>query len=233
MITANTPATTVTGKLDLAKATSYADVYRALEATRAQSKAVEAPLPNAIVLTEGEKDALTTFEKQASDLPQVLTRRALKTPELVAYNTFYASAKALAALADRVVEKTLKPVYHNHFDVIAENNNVVTASTFRHEKTGHYGLADDTSARVEGVAVYPAREIAGGAVKITVEGLQKLEEAGKITHAQFLRWTTSVRVVNEDGILADLKKTPELIEELAQVTTASAPTIKLSQKKIG
>jgi len=233
----STIATTSTanGTLKLDTAKSWADVVRAAIAAEAKASQTETapiaetPLPKPLVLSSEEKAALENFKSQALNLMVPPNRRMLTVEELTSVNTFLATTKVVAKVVKRATEDTLKPAFHNHFDVKAEKDGVADPKTTpRHPKSGHYLLEDKTSGKVDGLKASAEREVRGGSVSLTVEGLRALEEAGEIDRLTFLSLTSQVRVVDEDKVLAAVKKNPELVEKLRKATSVSDPTIALT-----
>lgn len=230
---ATTSNTTGTLKLDTAK--SWADVVRAAlaaeaKATEADSApVVETPLPKPLVLSADEQEALEAFATQATNLMVPPNRRMMTVAELTSVTGFLATTKVVAKLVKRATEDTIKPAFHNHFDVKAEKDGVADPRTTpRHPKSGHYLLEDKTSGKVDGLPASAEREVRGGSVSLTVEGLKALEEKGVIDRLTFLSLTSQVRVVDEDKVMAAVRKNPELVEKLRQATSVSDPTIALT-----
>lgn len=235
--TNTTVATTsnATGALKLDTAKSWADVVRAAiaaEAKATQAEAapvVETPLPKPLVLSPEEEAALKAFATQATNLTVPPNRRMMTTEELFSVNTFLATTKVVAKVVKRATEDTIKPAFHNHFDVKAEKDGVADPRTTpRHPKSGHYLLEDKTSGKVSGLKASAERELRGGTVSLTEEGLKGLVDSGEISHQEYLAMTRQVRVVDEDAVLAAVKKNPELVQKLRKATSVSDPTIALT-----
>lgn len=223
----------ITGTLKLDTAKSWADVVRA--AIAAETKATEAapvvetPLPKPLVLSAAEQAALEAFAGQAANLMVPPNRRMMTMDELRQVNQFLATTKVVAKVVKRATEDTIKPAFHNHFDIVAERNGVADPKTTpRHPKSGHYLLEDKKSGKVDGLPASAEREVRGGSVSLTVEGLQKLEEEGVIDRMTFLSLTSQVRVVDEDKVMAAVRKNPGLVEKLRKATSVSDPTIALT-----
>lgn len=230
---ATTPNVNGTLKLDTAK--SWADVVRAAlaaeaKATEAESApVVETPLPKPLVLSADEEAALAAFSTQALNLVVPPNRRMMTVAELTSVTSFLSTAKVVDKLVKRAVEGTIKPAFHNHFDVKAEKDGVADPKTTpRHPKSGHYLLEDKASGKVDGLPASATREVRGGTVSLTVEGLRELEKEGVIDRMTFLSLTSQVRVVDEDKVMAAVRKNPELVDKLRKATSVSDPTIALT-----
>lgn len=229
-MTATIATTDTIGKLVLSTAKSYADVFKAVQETKAAPVVVATtPVAKPLVLTEAETKALASFGKQAAAISVPQTHRMMSTAELTNANAFLATAKVVAAVAKRATEKTLRPAFMNHFDEAARKSGKVTEDTLR-DKDGYLVISDTESARIEGEKTYAAREARMGKVSITADSIKALVDSGDLTHAQYLEATSQVRVADEDAILRMVQKNSALAEVFAKATTMSQPSVAFTIK---
>lgn len=123
----------------------------------------------------------------------------------------------------KLVEKTLKTAiqsvktaFYNHLDVGLETDNDVDGLPV--DPAGHYLVAG--SMEVPGTGKKIVRQLNSGQAQITEAGLKSLYEKGQITREQYRNTTKHVdspRVVDEDGLLEEIKRDPNLMAALAQI----------------
>ena len=171
--------------------------------------------PKIVPVTQTQRDAISRLNDDLSSTTLPLTRRLLNETEL-AQTLALASDAKLAIKAATVAVDHVKTAVFNHLDIGLETDN--DASDLPSDAKGHY-LVDgeiivgDTGQRF-------TRETRQASPALTEAGLKQLLNDGKITRAAYMRMTQHVeapRVLNEDGLLAELKRNPELLEVIAEV----------------
>lgn len=219
------------GRLALSEEASLAEVHRAIEhANAADVFAPEvSPLPKRITVTE---DLALTLKHlpgniQTAQLPNV--RRALTEPERESLLSLLDEVKATEKLLKNTTE-SLKAAWFNHFDSVAEKEGRADENTPR-DRNGWYLLEDRENGTAADTDVIATREIRQGAVSLTAENLKALEDAGQLSHEDYLALTKQTRVVDEDHFLKALAQREHLIPVVAQAIEEKPPTIAFCKRE--
>lgn len=199
---------------------SLQDVLKALSGPQSEQRRPETP-PRTIPVP-GE--ALRALETLAEDLALTVypaTRRKLGPSEAYRYSSLLRNIK----LAEKTFDKArdaIKTSVFNHLDIEVEEAEVEAAV----DAKGHYLVTGSIGAL--------NREIRQGAPSVEIEGLQALLDKGKITRGQYLKMTRKPdvpRVVDEEGVLAALKKDPSLLNVLGGAIVPGKTTAALTVGK--
>lgn len=220
---------TVLAKKDV----SLIDVLKAFNATLVSPEAEkETPLPKSPAVSAEVGVILRGLPGTLAGIGLPTTRRELSVEERTELTqVFEELQEALSGL--KVSETQFKTAFQQHFDAHARAEGLIGPTTLRN-KDGFAILRDDESAAVEGLDKKVVRQTTIPTPVLTNDALQLLEEAGILTHAEYLAATRPVREVREEGVLALVRERPELIAELAAVAVlprAASNTVKLSPNR--
>lgn len=167
---------------------------------------VEPVLPQPIVLTDEQVQALTELADVLAELKLPKTRRLLTVTERQALGKALKTVK-VAGSAISASLASLRTTLFNHLDVDAERRNLAGPDTPR-DKDGFYLLPGKGDGFV--------REVSAGTPTMNAEALAQLEADGKLTHKQYLKATRAVRVVDEEGVLGLIAEDPEVLVVLRE-----------------
>lgn len=192
---------------------TLADLLKALSPPQ-QSEPVPAVLPTPKAITTKQREALDSLP---SVFGQVVPteRRALQPVEVTALVREKETLDEIKSMTTGRLEDVTLTV-HNHLDVVLEDALGEAASEVLRDEKGHYikaGRAGGPDAEKEF-----SRETRQSAATLSVAGLQALEEAGEITHEDFLALTAQTRVIDEMKVVQTLKRKPALITAIAKAT---------------
>lgn len=189
--------------------------------------------PPAEVLAKPEKlpvPADITPKQQAAleKLPKIFGKVVPKTKRLLTIaeiQKVYEERKTLDTiekmLKDRKVD--IRTTVVNHLDTDRSGE-------WPTDKEGHFLVA--STVEVDGSDEAFVWEIQEGKPTFIAEDLKRMDESGEIDHDLYLRLTDSVRVVNEQKVLLELAKDPEMITDLIRKASSAGTTIgKLNLRK--
>jgi hypothetical protein len=230
--TALTPAQVI-GQLQAQQGATLRSVMGALAAMTAKRKsAVEPTPPVAVEVTEEEEAATLGLAEALAEVTWPTEVRALEPKEIEAYTRLRTQwINPTEALIKRTKE-SIREALFNHFDAKAEQAHRVAPDTPIDGK-GHYVLPDADSARVPDCDQKLVRETKRGTLSfgtaVTLgDRLKALEDAGKITHQQYLRWTRPARLLDEDALYADAQKDEALYKIIEGITKVESPSASLN-----
>lgn len=128
-------------------------------------------------------------------------------------------------------KEDIKRIVHVAFDVRAEEAQLVTETTLRHE-TGFYILAGEMPAPEHDMQF--CREPRSGSPSLTSEALRALaeKEDSGFTHEDFLACTRQTRVFDEHKAMLLLARKPELVDVIAKAIEPGTPTAAIAVRKI-
>lgn len=169
--------------------------------------------PRVIPVSEVQQNALkhVTRDLRTTNLPS--ERRLLSPAEIADLITLgvdvKASEKTLA-----VANAAIKTAVFNHFDVGLEMSNPDEELPYD-EKSGHYLVKNELVVEDKGLRF--CRELKQGSPDLTADHLLALYEDGKMTRAEYLKSTRQIRVLDEDGLMAVLRKRADFLEDIEEV----------------
>lgn len=186
--------------------------------------------PKAVVLSDAEKTAMRTLPSKMADVLLPGEIRELTQSERDQFVPLFARAKLVESGIKKITEG-FKEAFHNDLDAqapeeapLGKNGHKIVGDKDYHEQI----IARDFP---EKVIRY---KIGGNAVELTDSDLCELLDDGKISLAQYRRWTkpVSTRVVVADAIMADLAKDGTLLEAIASKATRTDQTTGLRMAKV-
>lgn len=208
---------------------TVSEVLRVAKGDAKQIALAQTPLPKNPGLDEEAWEAVVVARDLLDHQPVPDRRRMLSEVELERLTrTYDAVQKALAGL-NRSRDQ-IKTTAFNHFDAVALDDGKVTTDT-AFTKEGWAIIADKESAIVEGLPVKLTREVTGGKVALTVEGLHALVEDGVIEQADLLKMTRQKRVIDEARALEWIRQNPERAAALVEATETGSPTAQFWLRK--
>jgi hypothetical protein len=204
------------------KAKSLTDALKTLanrKPAASPQKASEAP--RVVPVSPEAFDAISRLsdELRAVELPS--ERRSLTVQERVALMELADDAKkAKQATEDAVA--AVKTAVFNHFDVGLEEDEDALPLDAKGE---HYLVAEELP--VPGTGKKFVRQLAESAPQISAPKIKKLWDEGKISRSVYYRITRQPvvpREVDEEGLLDELKRNPELFSVLGEAITPGRVT---------
>lgn len=194
-------------------------------APKTEVESAEKPKPpKAVVLSPADRKALRTLPAKLADVELPASPRQLTQDERNVLVPLFDQIK-VAAAAIKKAEEAFKEAAHNDVDSQAKPGDQLG-------KNGHYLTEGEVVA--EGYDKKIVRGLVGGhAVELTTVDLEKLLDEGKITLAQFRRWTKPVntRQVVADAIMADMAKDQEVLEVISTVARRTDQTTAIRMAK--
>jgi hypothetical protein len=188
------------------------DLWKALAVPAPSEVVAQAPL--AAVITEKQTAAL-------SHLPEVFGKviptevRSLTEDEVATLMDERLTLDEIAALAeDR--KKEIRTTVLNHIDEEIDDDDAPR------DKEGHVLTAAKIPAPEFGKVF--SWELRNNGGTLNTSALLDLVEAGTIDRQIYLDMTTQVRVVDENKVMLQLKKHPELIDALGDAVTETSQT---------
>lgn len=224
-------------KVALREGKTWGDVVRAALRDELADAAPQAkpPVAKPVKLSAKDTAALQTMATKLDAVVWPSDRRKLNKTELKSMLELFSATKDLKSLVERL-EKGEKPVFFNHFDVIAEtrDDNPATPAEAPRNGDGFYALEDKENGAVDGLEVKATREVSAATVQIDVERLFDLVQAGKLSRETFRKMTKRVLAVDEDGVMAEIKADPTLIPIVKEATVITrAASVSLNLRKNG
>ncbi|PPS89502.1 hypothetical protein [Streptomyces sp. MH60] len=175
------------------------------------------------LVTDGLMSAIQAIPKVFGQI-KPRGRRQLTKAELVSLRDEKIEIDtAIKALTKRKDE--IHKMVSVHFDVLADKQKRVTEQT-RLDKNGHYLLASPGNAEtapVEGSGHYFTREKASDKAVLNLDKLLALYEAGEITRAELLGFTTTTRTIDETKIRRQLlnknkrERTQAILDKITEI----------------
>lgn len=198
------------------------DVLKAARPEAYKLELAETPLPQDPGLNEEAWDAIEQVAGLLGALELPDRRRQMTKGEREEITRVYEKLqKAMEGLTRS--RDQIKIAAFNHADAEAAAQGKITAET-QFTREGWAIVEDKTSMAVEGLDKKLTREVSGGKVTLPLENLQLLVEDEKIAPQDFYAMTRQIRVVDEDRVLAWLRKNPEKAEVLAEATEIGKST---------
>lgn len=192
------------------------------------------PLPVEVSLDDeqvADLAALTEFFSENKMIAPAV-RRPLKAHERVDYGRLVQRLSRVKKSLKQV-DEAAKAVWHNHFDAVAEAEGKVSDATPFHPDNGWHCVEDLESGTMEGASTKIVRTVSGAnSAELGIKGLAKLEQAGVITHAEYLKATAPIRVVDPAGVMALIAKRPEIASALADAATPKQPTVSITSRAV-
>jgi hypothetical protein len=182
----------------------------------------ETPLPQNPGLNEEAWDAIEQVAGLLGALELPEHRRQMTKGEREQVTRVYEQLQKAMEGLNRARDQ-IKIAAFNHADAEAAAQGKITDET-QFTKEGWAIVEDKTSMAVPGLDKKLTREVSGGKVTLPLENLQGLVEDEKIDSKDFYAMTRQVRVVDEDRVLAWLRKNPEKAEVLAEATEIGRAT---------
>lgn len=213
------PTATVGGRVRKALSTAKASVSDVLRAVRPEATTVtlaETPIPQDPSLNEDAWDAIDKVAGLLAALELPKHRRMMTTAELEDVTRTYEALQLAQKGLDRA-RNEIKAAAFNHFDARAAHDGKITEDT-QFTKEGWAVLPDKESAAVEGLRKILVREVSGGKITLPLESLRALVEDEKLSQEDFLALTRQIRVVDEDRVMAWLRKNADRADTLAEAT---------------
>lgn len=213
------PTPTVGERVRKSLSKAKATVSDVLRATRPDPNVVtltETPIPQDPSLNEEAWDAIEKVAGLLAALTLPKHRRMMTEAELEDVTRTYEALQTAQKGLDRA-RNQIKAAAFNHFDAVAEHDGKITDET-HFTKEGWAVVADKESAVVEGLRKVLTREVSGGKVTLPLEGLLALVEDEKLDRADFTAMTRQIRVVDEDRVMAWLRKNADRSDVLAEAT---------------
>lgn len=208
------------------KGATISDAVKAVKNAAAATSAPATPIPGSPALSAEVEQNMKALPALLASLELPEVRRQLTADEREALLDAYVQLKAvIKGLDDSAGE--MKAAAFNHFDAAALATDADLSLAPR-TKEGWFVVEDKTSFAIEGQDKTLTREVRNGSVSLTEADVAQLEQDGQIDHKTYLRWTQQVRVINEDAIMADLKKTPQLIMAVARAAKVGAASASLN-----
>lgn len=195
----------------------WADIVRGARLDeRADAAPNSTPKPaKPLAFSVEEEAALSDITFRMDEMAWPVSRRELTATQqdrlLAFYNTTHLAAKALER-----AKETIRTAFFNHLDVQAEAAGVAKPDETPRDKNGHYLLPGEIA--VEGQEFRMTREVTDPSVDLNAEDLKALVDLGALPHETFLALTTQVRVVDEDKVMAAVRKDPALLATLSHAT---------------
>jgi hypothetical protein len=209
----------------------WADIVRGARLDERADAAPEVtPKPaKAFVLSADEQGAIEDFVAMVDEVAWPAVRRSLTATQqdrlLAFYGKYHSAAKALERS-----KEAIRTTFFNHLDVLAEQDGVAKPDETPRDKAGHYLLAGEI--RVEGGDFRMTREVKDPSVDLNADDLKALVDLGALPHETYLALTAQVRVVDEDKVMAAVRKDPELLKTLSHATRVTrAGSGSLNQRK--
>jgi hypothetical protein len=203
------------------KTTTVSDVLNAALPEPAVEATPTTPLPKSPELNASAAMLMELFDQLTKlKLPHV--HRQLSPTEQKEIVDALATLKPVAK-ALKTSEAQLKAALFNHLDEVARANGQISEDTLRTQE----GWAV-LKGVVEGSAKNAERTPVPGSLTLPESGLRELEEAGEITHQEYLEMTSAKRVVDEAKTLAWIRKNPARAGLLAKVATRNRVTASLN-----
>ncbi len=195
------------------------DVWKALAVPEAAEVETQAPLP--AVITDTQKAALAKLTKVFGKVVPTEVR-ALTDDEVTDLMDERLTLDEVEKLAkDR--KAVIRTTVLNHIDTETEEE-------VPRDKEGHVLRAAKVDDPAHGKSFSWEMRKHGGA--LDPEGLLALVEAGTIERSTYLAMTTQVRVVDENKVMLELKKHPELIDALGDAITKTGQTGALNLREV-
>jgi hypothetical protein len=215
IVTTPTVGERVRKSLSRAKA-SVSDVLRATRPEASKVTLAETPIPQDPSLNEEAWDAIEKVAGLLGALELPKHRRMLSAPELEDVTRTYEALQTAQKGLDRA-RNQIKAAAFNHFDAVAVQEGKITEET-QFTKEGWAVVEDKESATVEGLRKVLTREVSGGKIQLPLDSLRDLVEDEKLDQADFLALTKQIRVVDEDRVMAWLRKNADRADVLAEAT---------------
>lgn len=226
------PTPSIEGNVRKALIKPKATVSDVLKAAKPQTDVVElaqTPLPKDPSLNEDAFGALERIASQLAELRLPDRRRVLTQPELEQLTRTYSDLQDVLSGLNGSREQ-IKAAAFNHFDAVAAEDGKITVDT-QHTKEGWAVVEDKESAVVKGLDVKLTREVSGGKLDLTVEGLRDLVEDEKLDQADLLAITRQTRVVDEARALEWMRKNPGRAHLLVEASTVGRSTASFHIRK--
>lgn len=198
------------------------DVLQAARPEAYKLELGETPLPQDPSLNEEAWDAIEQVAGLLGALELPDRRRQMTKGEREEVTRVYEKLQKAMEGLNRSRDQ-IKAAAFNHFDAEAAAQGKITAET-QFTKEGWAVVDDRTSMAVPGLDKKLNREVSGGKVTLPLAKLQDLVEDEKLDPKDFYAMTRQVRVVDEDRVMAWLRKNPEKAELLAQATEIGKST---------
>lgn len=184
------------------------------------------PLPRK--LTDEQKEALDKFPAVYGQVvPQ--ERRALEVAEASALLDEKDTLKTIKKLAaDR--EQDIRTTVFNHLDVLVEEEGL-DESAERDDK-GHYVVAGEVFGEDDSPHKF-VRQVSEQSPALSEAALRELSEDPEVefTHDDYLAMTSPIRVVDENKVMLELKKRPELLSAIQKAVTPGRKSASLYARK--
>lgn len=188
------------------------DVWKALAV--AEPAAIEARAPLPAVITEQQKAALARLTEVFGKVVPTEVR-CLTTDEVTDLMDERLTLDEVEKLAkDR--KAVIRTTVLNHIDSEPQEDDLPR------DKEGHVLRAAKVTDPSHGKAFSWELRNHGGT--LDVSALLRLVEDGTIDRSTYLSMTTQVRVVDENKVMLELKKHPELIDALGDAVTKTGQT---------
>lgn len=213
------------------KGATVSDAVKALKIAVTAVDAPAAPLPKSPALPAEVVQTLTALPGLLASVELPDSRRELTTAEREEILDAVVQIKEAAKGLDNSLAE-LKTAAFNHFDAVALSSRRIDPLVPQ-TKEGWFVLEDKESFDVEGQTQTLTREVRNGSVAMTEQDIASLEAEGSIDHVTYLRWTKQIRVVDEDAIMVDLKKSPDLIGTIAKAAKVGSASAALYVRKAG
>jgi hypothetical protein len=202
-----------------------ATVSTVLKAARPEADKLDlaqTPLPQNPGLNEDAWDAIEKVAGLLAELELPNRRRQMTEGERERVTRVYEALQKAQSGLERS-RAQIKIAAFNHADAEAAERGLITAET-QFTKEGWAIIDDRESLAVPGMEKKLTREVSGGKVTLPLANLQALVEDEKLDRADLNAMTRQIRVVDEDRVLAWLRKNPERAEILAEATEIGKST---------
>jgi hypothetical protein len=199
------------------------EVWKALSTAETVESVETIPLP--AVITAAQQKALAKLvEVYGKVVPT--EARALTDEEVSALMDERETLDEIGTLAeDR--KKEIRTTVLNHFDVGYGEDDTIGDSP--RDKDGHVLKAAKVASPDHGKVF--SWELRQGGGTLDPASLLALVEAGTIERSTYLAMTTQVRVLDENKVMLELKKHPELIDALGEAVTKTSQTGSFNVRK--
>lgn len=222
----------LTSKITAALTKAKATVASVLKVAKGDASLVElpqAPLPQDPALNEAARESVDLARDLLDRLSVPDRRRVLSEDELERLTRTYDAVQTALAGLNRSRDQ-IKAAAFNHFDAVARDEGKVTADT-AFTKEGWAVTVDTESAIVPGLDVKLTREVSGGKVELTLDGLRALVEDEVLGQADLLDMTRQIRVVDEARALNWIRKNPERAALLVEASKVGSSTASFHLRK--
>lgn len=201
---------------------TVSDVLAAAKPLAYKLELADTPLPQDPGLNEDAWDAIEQVAGLLGALELPDRRRQMTKGEREEVTRVYEQLQKAMEGLNRSRDQ-IKAAAFNHFDAEAAAQGKITDET-KFTSQGWAIVEDKVSMAVEGLDKKLTREVSGGRVTLPLENLWALVEDEKIDAKDLYAMTRQIREVDEDRVMAWLRRNPDKAEVLAEATEIGKAT---------